>query len=411
MKSKVLVLFLFFTMVFCYGLIAEQEQEEEQPLIVEMNIGIGTNAENNQPPTRGGRLPANFRGVPGGRPGERTVHIFEDVQYNIYENSGIFANRMTDEMREQLGLEEGEEWEGPPNITWIHSELEHDDVFINNNRAQIPVRNPNPSRLVGNPPRLANASHDNSSNRRTTGGRTITSQATIRTISHDCTPPDVMVGIREVATGIPAEDLPVEVAGAMRDVVQGNTPADPSDLGAFGGNTSTITIFEYPRNAPFEEKTSAVVTEGPAFGEPSRTLVPASVSCTRDLTLTTRVNGDSPAANAVYVRRNIPFAISGSTADNQDRRASVDVLQFHEDLGEVDGISIVSNRPDGMDRMVRNEDGSFMFRVQNYPREEYADQPEYNLLVRSTDNAGNRVELELPLYIVETRAYYDRGEM
>ena len=411
MKLRVLFLFLFLGLLFSPFIVAEEEEEEQEPLIVEMNIGIGTDEENARPPTQGGRLPANFRGVPGGRPGERTVHIFEDMQYNIFENSGIFAENMTDEMREQLGLEEGEEWAGPPNITWVHSELEHDDVFINNNRAQIPVRNPNPSRLVGNPPRLANAGHDNTSNRQTTGGRTVTSQATIRTISHDCTPPDVMVGIREVATGIPSEDLPVEMEGAMTEIIQGNTPADPEGMGAFGSNTSTISVFEYPRNAPFEEKTAAVVTEGPAFGEPSRSIVPATVSCNRDLTLTTRVNGDSPAANAVYVRRNIPFAISGTTADNQDRRASVDVLQFHDDLGDIDGISIVSNRPDGMDRMVRNDDGSFMFRIQNYPREEYADQPGYNLIVRSTDNAGNRVELELPLFITETRAYYDRGEM
>lgn len=52
---------------------------------------------------------------------------------------------------------------------------------------------------------------------------------------------------------------------------------------------------------------------------------------------------------------------------------------------------------------------AYQFRVPNYPREEYPEQPDYFFVSSSRDNEGNYTTVRMPLYVVNTQVAYEGG--
>jgi hypothetical protein len=62
------------------------------------------------------------------------------------------------------------------------------------------------------------------------------------------------------------------------------------------------------------------------------------------------------------------------------------------------------------DLEVEKVDGDYLFRVPNYPRTEFADQPEYEFIMEGNDKDGNKTLVKLPLYVVNTQMSYEGGK-
>ena len=95
------------------------------------------------------------------------------------------------------------------------------------------------------------------------------------------------------------------------------------------------------------------------------------------------------------MRRNVPFIIAAVSTDNGNKRASA---------GEVE-VKIV----DANDQEVARDGDAYLFRVPNYPREEYKDQPDYFFTTQAADKDGNMTTIRMPLYIVNTQAAFEGG--
>jgi len=107
------------------------------------------------------------------------------------------------------------------------------------------------------------------------------------------------------------------------------------------------------------------------------------------------IGGKDKALQGVFVRRNVPFIMAAVSADNSNKRA------------EAKNVDARIEYADG--RIVEKEDEGYIFRVQNYPREEYKDQPEYFFAVEKEDPEGNVTTIRMPLYVVNTAVSYEGG--
>ncbi len=101
----------------------------------------------------------------------------------------------------------------------------------------------------------------------------------------------------------------------------------------------------------------------------------------------------------VYVRRNVPFIAVVRSVDNGDKRKSVGAK-------EADGVKFVIKDSNGTE-IQPDANGGYLFRVPNYPREDYSDQPDYYFEAQAEDVSKNLTKIKAPLYIVNTSASFE----
>ena len=105
------------------------------------------------------------------------------------------------------------------------------------------------------------------------------------------------------------------------------------------------------------------------------------------------VGGEDKSLKGVFVRRNVPFIFAAMSTDNGNNRATL--------------VGVTANIVDADGKEVEKDGDSYLFRVPNYPREKYEDQPEYFFTALSTDKDGNSTSVKMPLYIVDTMAAFE----
>ena len=105
----------------------------------------------------------------------------------------------------------------------------------------------------------------------------------------------------------------------------------------------------------------------------------------------------------VFIRRNVPFVVSAASIDN-----GTDRVQSTEDKNEkkID-FGIVKEDKNGNKTRIDRQDGAYLFRVANYPRASYEDQPEYYFEAFSEDLEGNQTIIKLPLYVINSNASFE----
>ncbi len=148
------------------------------------------------------------------------------------------------------------------------------------------------------------------------------------------------------------------------------------------------------------EKTARLSIAGPLFNERGQTKFESGVLTSKidQNEYTNSVNvvgGEDKSLKGAFVRRNVPFIFAAVATDNGNERATAGLAEArieYADGGEVE----------------KNGEG-YLFRVPNYPRDQYADQPEYYFSTSSTDKDGNVTTVRMPLYIVDTQAAFEGG--
>jgi hypothetical protein len=353
-----------------------------------------------------------FRGEPVVK---GVVHALEDGEYPTSEHSNLYLG-------DTKGLGEsasGTRFAGPPNITWNVKKKNADGTSslistLNNNKATNNSLLPDPglykvendgARATSNSSAGADESGaDAGASESGPGGtRVITSSNAVTIKSHDVTPPELFVLIQE---GVGAIDLAANQAALEAQLDQ--------QLAALGGQLSAETqlkgdlqeaslmgVVEVPRNAAPEKKTVSFVRSGTLFDAAGHKIyeespgIPTEVDDESRQTRKAVVGSAFIADKGVFVRRNVPFLIVVKQTDNGDadpREISYRIVE----------------KSTGKD--VEPTDGANLFRVANYPRSEYRDQPDFELLVQSQDKVGNRTALSLPLYITNTQASFEAGK-
>lgn len=453
MKSKLFMSVLVFLLVISFGATvgyAQDPEDGEDELVywntppnqqVDMDIQIGgTDAEDGLCYWTGAILPDRFRGQPAG-----VTNVFEDMDYFAYEYSPIFEEEAAT-VQGDLGTEDpqfvDEAGSEGPSITWVTTEDGEewevlDDENSNMARMGRDFREPGNyiltnagSRQVSYPLNVRPGDEDEEADdddelEEERGLENVTANASVEVVAHDITPPDLWLGfIEETADGAATLDVGTELRRAMLNQMQGNTygyvlpalqPEDlvenPTTIGLdLIQQGSVIAAFEYPFQAEPLNKGARVTTYGPLFENLRTDAIRSEEGCPRDLTR--NVRAELRDEQAIYVRRNVPFTIGAATTDNSYARAEVYTLEPNPNVvrGE-DGFYIYSEQRGAMDRVVVSDDGkSFMFRLPNYPREQFQDQPEYRLLAISTDAAGNKMEIDVAVNVVTTRAFYEGGQ-
>lgn len=390
-------------------------------------------------------LPANFR---GGDPDSGEVHVLEDQPYKRQEHTLLY-----EETPQAMGASAGAKFDGPPTVNWTTDQVDANGTVQtiandNNNSATSESEFPEPGNYrVGNSGARqvsdsgggasSTAGVDSGSHTEgtvntgaegtvntgvegtvntgvagtvNTGGNAsdttirqrITSTQTSGVVCHDVTSPNVWAVFQEAAGNTQAvldEAVLKQKLGEQLLAGKGQfdqATAVPESL----KGTSMLAISEFPINKKPAEKTAVVTVKGPLFNEIGKdeTKVAATIGMkVLDAEAQTRLTevGATDSLKGIFVRRNVPFIVSALGTDNGDKCTS---------LAEA---SCRIETKDGVE--VDKEGDSFMFRVPNYPRTEYADQPEYVFVMEGADKDGNKTLVRLPLYVVNTQMAVEGG--
>lgn len=129
---------------------------------------------------------------------------------------------------------------------------------------------------------------------------------------------------------------------------------------------------------------------------------------------------------AVYARRNVPLLPIVMYCDNGNRRKSVGLISsdgkilekneegnepeegksvIGEDSESTYAIMSVDRKTKKVETVPQQEDGSYLFRIANYPEKEYEDQPDYFFEAKVMDKAKNVTTVKIPINVINTQAY------
>ncbi|HOT27020.1 MAG TPA: hypothetical protein PLU72_02450 [Candidatus Ozemobacteraceae bacterium] len=368
-------------------------------------------------------LPANFR---GGDPDSTEVHVLEDQPYKRQEHTLLY-----EDTPQGMGAPAGATFEGPPTINWTTDRVGADGSVQtisndNNNKATSESEFPEPGEYrVGNSgARQVSGSGGGASNTSgsegqsassagsgtsagtagsaAAGSQRVTSTQTTGVVCHDVTSPNVWAVFQEAAGNTQAALDETELQQKLSEqllAAKGQfDPAAPVSDALKGA--SMLAISEFPVNRKPAEKTAAVAVKGPLFNEVGKdeTKVAATVAMkVLDAETQTRLTevGATSSLKGIFVRRNVPFIVVALATDNGDKCTTA--------AGAVCRIETT----DGTE--VDKDDSSYMFRVPNYPRNEYKDQPEYQFVMEGADKDGNKTVVRLPLYVVNTQMAVEGG--
>ena len=164
---------------------------------------------------------------------------------------------------------------------------------------------------------------------------------------------------------------------------------------------SWLGVVESPKDALPDKKTVTLVRSGTLFDEAGhkvyneKTGIPAELENQALQTRKIAIGSSLDSNLGVFVRRNVPFLVVAKQMDNSDA-----------DPKEV-SYSVV-DKTSG--KAIEKYEGGNLFRVANYPRSEFKDQPEYEIVVQGLDKVGNVTSIRLPLYVTNTQASFEAGK-
>jgi hypothetical protein len=386
-----------------------------------------------------GALPAQFR---GGDPDSSLVHVLEDQKYIRQEHTLLYEDDAT-----ALGKEAKDTkstFAGPPTINWTNERVNPDgSVSIlanaNTNLATNESEFPEPGEYrVGNSgARKVSSGKVDTADTGTTGttGETgttgttgtagtegtgptgedaktqqrITSTQTMGVLCHDCTAPNLWAVFQEGAgnTNLAESErhLKDELQKQM-ELTKGEFSLEAPLTGDLQ-EASLVAMFESPRNVKPTMKTAGVAVRGVLFDQTGKKVADlggvAPMKLLDNETQTRKaafsVTETTAPADAklrgIFVRRNVPFLAAVHMTDNG---------AYNSDAATCKIVKA------GTDEVVEKTDGAYFFRVPNYPREEYTDQPGYEFVMEGADEAGNQSVMRLPVYVVNTQSSIEGGK-
>ncbi len=234
--------------------------------------------------------------------------------------------------------------------------------------------------------------------------KTVTAQQRIGIEVHDCTSPDVWVAFQEGAGTIDMakseEELKANMVGKIIENLGKPFSTNSNDY----EEASYIFLEEgrdEERNSIPWEKTARLSIAGTLFNERGAPKFETGKLGSKIDQADYRnhvnvVGGEDKSLKGVYVRRNVPFIFAAISTDNGNKRATA---------GEVTAKIETANGDE-----IAKDGASYMFRVPNFPREQYQDQPEYFFSTVATDKDGNVTTIRMPLYVVDTAAAFEGGK-
>ncbi len=450
---------LAFTLVMAGWLCLAQQAPTIRIPSPPMNIGVVSGVP--------GLMPEGFRGT------EKGIENFEEDcepprnSKGMVENSELYQKTTTG-----LGAEaKNAKYSGPPNITWTVKRQNDDGTesilqIANTNKAFFQTSFPTPGTyalendgargteeaggsttgitggsdgasgkdlLVNTPgsggsegagsqqttPPGAGGSQASSGNQSTPGGegsdkasgsttnpgggrQVVTSTNVMKVKAHDITSPNLFALFQEGAGAINLAESEAALADnfdKQLSELKGKIAPDTEFKGDLK-ESSLLAIVESPTDAPAERKTSAIVKKGALFDQGGRKLSEegdkVSMTLSNALTRTRRASVDAVSApnSAVYVRRNVPFLVIARQSDN----------------GGADPTAVTYSIQEKGGKTVEKVEGAFLFRVPNFPREKYSDQPEYEFVMTGSDKVGNETVVRLPLHVVDTQTSFEAGK-
>lgn len=358
------------------------------------------------------------------------IHWLEDVGYLMAENSNLYNT-------DGAALAENAKFEGPPNINWEISSGEEGGAMTtesseNTNVASNPCNITSPgyyevhnggARQVsdaggavedGTTTGTEDSGSGSGSGSATTGTddgddaaggetKTVTAQQRVGIHVHDCTSPDLWVAFQEGAGMVDMAESEEQLKTQMAEKMVANLGRPFSTKAEDYEDASYIFVDEGEedeRNSIPWEKTARLSIAGALFNErgapkfESGTL-PAKIDTKDYKNAVTVAGGEGKSLKGVFVRRNVPFIFAAMSADNGNKRASAGLAV--PQIVYADGTE------------VKKDGNGYLFRVPNYPRDKYSDQPEYFFTVYTADEDGNSTSLKMPLYVVDTQAAFEGG--
>lgn len=363
-------------------------------------------------------MPENFRGK---EIEEGDQQWLEDVGYLMAENSDLYNV-------DAGAIAESAQFKGAPNINW---EIKKEDEDGNLN-----TESSNNTNVASNPCNITDPGyyqvHNGGARQVSTAGgaegdavadsdggdegddegeeasgdaQTVTAQQRIGIQVNDCTAPDVWIAFQEGVGSIAstmAETEEALKAFMISKFTENMGQPFSTDVKDFE-NASYIFLEEgkdEERNSIPWEKTARLSIAGTLFNDRGLPKYESGklASQINDKDYTNHVNvveAEGKSTKGVYIRRNTPFIIAAISADNGNKRATigdVEVKIFDADRKEV----------------AKNGE-AYLFRVPNYPRTEYKDQPDYFFTASATDKDGNTTTIRMPLYVVNTQAAFEGG--
>ena len=399
---------------------AEEKKEESKSLVPDstsMTLGMAAESKN--------VMPANFR---GGDPDSNLVRCLEDVKYEKHEHSLIYNDNASE-------LASGSAFASEPNITWTTSKKDDDGNFhaeepVNTNVAKSEGSFFSPgeyqignsgARQVNEPAKeekdaektasaTANASADD-------GSKTVTAEQNMGVVVYDCTCPDICIAFQEGAGNVDMAASESELKQKIYTDIVANLGRPSTDNIDAYGDTSYLFIDEGKNDEREKEpwnKTARVSRAGALFDENGAikfddSTIVKSV-CTDSNEQTYQIHVDDKAVKGIYVRQNVPFIFTAVGVDNGDeRKVPIEVQAQIERKDE---------------SVVEKTDNAYIFRVANYPRDAYQDQPDYYFVARAADkdysfDSNNKkvqgttdrnvTTVRIPLYVVENKATFEKS--
>lgn len=422
----VAVLFSFAVMI------TAEEAAPETDVAAPEAAPIPDNADMTLGMKSGNVMPENFR---GGDPDSSLVHCLEDVYYEKQEHSLIY--------KENAGeIAEGAKFKSDPNITWDTKVKDADGNWktlssANTNMAadggkfyapgEYQIGNSGARQVgggsgadnettadAGTPPAAGEgaqgAATDETAlvdpNGKTAGdeAKTVTAQQSMGVQVHDVTSPDLWVAFQEGAGNVDMAATEQELKGKMIEKIV-STLGRPFSTNADDYEEASYLFVdegdEGERDLEPFKKTARLSVAGALFNERGapKFETKAVESKTLDEEAMTRQvhvsGGEKSALKGVFVRRNVPFIFAAMAVDNGDGR------------GKAGEVACRIEKADGSE--VEKDGNSYLFRVPNFPRESYADQPEYYFVAKGSDKSGNLTTVRTPLYVVNTQAAFEGG--
>ena len=377
-------------------------------------------------------MPSTFR---GGDPDSSLVHCLEDVYYEKHEHSLIYSENAND-------VASGSSFKSDPNITWTTSKKDADGNYNtlssqNTNMAhdggtlyepgEYQIGNSG-ARQVDEPTEQVKTLTDTSTSTGTSTGtntgtntstgtstgtatstntaqdpKTVTSNQTMGVLVHDCTSPDLWVAFQEGAGS-------VDMAASEHELKQNIYTKVLTTMGRpFSSNEKDYEEESYlfvdegegsERNKEPWNKTARVTIAGPMFSENGAVnynsgVVPSGLLDKDNQTRQVHVSAtdEKSVLKGIYVRRNVPFIFAAVSVDNGDDRVAPTDVEARIERSDAS--------------VVEKNDSAYLFRVPNYPRHEYEDQPNYFFVAKAEDKSGNVTTVKIPLYVVNSNASFE----
>lgn len=427
-------LLLIFAALFSYSVVISAQEETTEPATTgteEAKIPDSTDMTLGFKDTKAPIMPATFR---GGDPDSGLVHCLEDVYYEKQEHALIY--------KEDAGeLAEGAKFESDPNITWDTKVKDADGNWktlssANTNMAadggkffapgEYQIGNSG-ARQVGGSEGAGNTTTGETNEGEEggegegtattdtalvdedgkTGGdeaKTVTAQQSMGVQVHDVTAPDMWVAFQEGAGNVDMAATEQELKNKMVEKIISNLGRPFSSKPEDYEDASYVFIDEGAddeRNKEPFDKTARLSVAGALFNERGAPKFETKLVESRTLDeekMTRQVHvagGEDNALKGVYVRRNVPFIFSAMAVDNGDNRGKAGEAACRIETADGTPVEKTGN--------------GYLFRVPNFPRDEYSDQPEYFFVAKGVDESGNLTTVRMPLYVVNTQAAFEGG--